>query len=113
MGSLLESGVLGLCAFRAAIGKVRGEALMQQYLKDAMKCAELDESLRRIASDDKRAVSSYTLQEVVAEAKYVESCYTESGHSFNEELHDRDSKIRMRAWAELRKLRSFIKKYKS
>jgi hypothetical protein len=84
---------------------------MEKYLTDAMKCAELDESLRRIASDDKRVVESYTLQEVLEEAKYVESCYTEGGHSFNDELHNSDSKIRMRAWAELRKLRTFIKKY--
>lgn len=65
---------------------------MKKYLTDAMKCEELHEALYRIADDDKRAVESYTLQEVIEEAKYVESCYREGGHSFNDDLHDRDNK---------------------
>lgn len=81
------------------------------YIKDALKSNELAISLENISTDDNKAISDYTLQEVLAEARYVLSCFFESGHVNNEWLNSDDKEERMDARKEVKTLKLFIKKY--
>lgn len=83
---------------------------MQTYLKQALDIGELELTLQNISADDDRAIESYTQAEVVHEAKYVLSCFYESGHINNDWLNgdDGDSK---EAEQQVIALRKFIKKY--
>jgi len=58
----------------------------QTVLQRAMKIRELEESMNNIAHDDKRTLDSYSDAEIIEEAKYVLSCFYESGHNSNDEL---------------------------
>jgi|LSQX01.3.fsa_nt_gb hypothetical protein len=49
----------------------------------------------------------------VSEAKYVLSCYFESGHSAADELQSPDPDVRSFARSEVRDLKKFIRKYES
>ena len=86
--------------------------MVARYLKSAMQIDELANSLRTIAGDDKKNVEDYTQAEVVAEAKWVLSCFLEGGHLLNEALQGEDTPQEQR-WArnQVSRLRRFIKRY--
>jgi len=86
----------------------------QAFIKAAMAIGELAISLENISADDKKQISDYTQAEVVKEAKYVLGKFTgESGGYEQEEELNGDHGIEQQRWAqkEVRKLKSFIKKY--
>ena len=84
---------------------------MQPFLKDALKSLELYYSLQNISTDDGKEIEDYAPQEVIAEARYVLSCFYEDGHVNNEWLNSDNKDERRDAQQEVRALKSFIKKY--
>lgn len=60
--------------------------MKQTVLQKAMKIRELQESLENISHDEKRSLDSYSDAEIIEEAKFVLSCFYESGHNSNDEL---------------------------
>ena len=81
------------------------------YLDDALKSDELFYSLERIASDDGKEIKDYTLRELLSEARYVLSCFSEGGLVNNEWLHSDDTDEKREALKEVKALKSFINKY--
>lgn len=81
------------------------------YIKDALKSNELAISLENISTDDNKAISDYTLKEVLAECRYVLSCFYESGHVNYDWLNSDDKNQKREALKEIKALKSFIKKY--
>jgi len=84
---------------------------MQPFLKDALKSLELYYSMQNISTDDGKEIEDYTPQEVIAEARYVLSCFYEGGHLNNEWLNSDNKDERKDAQREVRALKSFIKKH--
>jgi hypothetical protein len=84
----------------------------RQAVLDALKSDELANSLENISTDDKCEISDYTDDELVHEAKYVLSCFYESGHINNSALLDEYEEGLVK-WAkkEIKTLKNFIKKY--
>ncbi len=60
--------------------------MKQSILQKALKIRELQITLENISRDDKRQIESYTDAEILAEARYVLSCFFEGGHNSNDEL---------------------------
>ena len=88
----------------------------RQILKDIYWSDELIESLNNISHDDKCSIQDYSNQELVAEARYVLSCFYEGGHNNNAALNgEHDEPNFNRAWAlkEVKALKKFIKKYET
>ena len=85
--------------------------MKNNFLKDAFKSHELHFSLDNISTDDGKEIEDYTPQEVIAEARYVLSCFYESGHVNNEWLNSDNKDERRDALKEVKALKSFIKKY--
>jgi len=85
---------------------------MNAVLKAAMSIDELANTLKQIAQDDKKEISTYTTAEIVHEAKYVLSCFHEDGHLNNEDYIGENGEEQF-MWArhQVRKLNAFIKKY--
>jgi len=81
------------------------------FFKDAFKSEELSISLDNISTDDGKEIEDYTPQEIIAEARYVLSCFYEGGHLNNEWLNSDIKEDRKNAQQEVRALKSFIKKY--
>jgi hypothetical protein len=81
------------------------------YTKNALKISELAINLTSIAEDDKKQINEYTLQEVLNEAKYILSCYNESGHMLNEDLDSDDIETRKQAQKQVNQLKKYIIKY--
>lgn len=85
-----------------------------QAWADALDINELAVTLENISADDKRPLESYSIQEIVAEAKYVLSTFFEPGH-INGDTYagEYEQDACNQAWArqEVRKLKAFIKKY--
>ena len=76
------------------------------------KIYELDYSLDTIGSDDGKEREDYTPQEILDEAKYVLSNYTEGGHVLNDELIGEDgAECQKKARREVAKLKRFITKW--
>jgi len=85
--------------------------MKNNFLKDAFKSEELSISLDNISTDDGKEIEDYTRQEIIAEARYVLSCFYEGGHLNNEWLNSHIKEYRKEAQREVRALKSFIKKY--
>ena len=78
-------------------------------LDRALAIDELAESLGRIAQDDKRAVESYTDAEIMAEARYVLSCFNESGHiNHDDRLESDDAVLRRDLARQYRALQALV-----
>jgi predicted nucleic acid-binding protein len=83
------------------------------FLKDALKSEELSISLDNISTDDGKEIEDYTPQEIIAEARYVLSCFYEGGHLNNEWLNSHIKEDRKEAQQEVKALKSFIKKHEA
>lgn len=81
-----------------------------------MQISELAYSLENISTDDKRDIDSYTDQEILDEAGYVLGLFTDPNetHWNAEDLRGENGEEQQKwARAEVRKLVSFIKKYRT
>jgi len=83
------------------------------FLKDALNSLELYYSMQNISTDDGKEIEDYTPQEIIAEARYVLSCFYEGGHLNNEWLNSHIKEDRKSAQQEVKALKSFIKKYEA
>lgn len=81
-----------------------------KHIEEASKIYELNLVLENISSDDNRELSSYTIPEVVDEAKYVLSNFFEDGHMLNAWRIGEDGD-KSEAAKEISALRRYIKKY--
>lgn len=82
-------------------------------LKEALKIHELEESLKRIAQDDKKEVAAYTDKEIIDEAKYVLSLFLDGGCSLNEMLNGEDGEEDQKfAEKQVKQLRKLIASYR-
>lgn len=89
---------------------------MRAIVKSAMQISELAYSLENISTDDKRDIDSYTDQEILDEAGYVLGLFTDPNetHWNAEDLRGENGESQQKwARAEVRKLVSFIKKYRT
>lgn len=87
---------------------------MRLILKEIKKSDELMYSLENISHDDKCSIEDYTDKQLVAEAKYVLSCFYEGGHINNDALiGENEDDVCNRAWAlrEVRALKRIIKRF--
>lgn len=87
---------------------------MTTIYQDITKSSELMNSLENISTDDKCEITDYTNEELIHEAKYVLSCFYESGHINNFALMGEDEDdMYNRAWAldEVSALKKLIKKW--
>ena len=83
-----------------------------KYIMDALKSGELGLDLETISIDDKKEITDYTVEEVVKEAKYILSLYSEGGTASHEELTGEDGEeAQLSARKEVRTLKAYIKKY--
>ena len=86
--------------------------MTRRIVTDALKVDELSYSLDNISHDDKCEIEDYTDTELIAEAKYVLSCYSEPGHIHNwMMIGDCGPEDQKTARREKRQLQRFIKKY--
>jgi hypothetical protein len=83
----------------------------KEFDRDAFKSYELWFSMQNISTDDGKEIKDYTPQEIIAEARYVLSCFYEGGHLNNEWLNSDIKEDRKNAQQEVRALKAFIKKY--
>jgi len=87
-------------------------AVTRQIVTDALKADELSHSLDNISSDDNCEIEDYTDAELVAEAKWVLSCYSEPGHIHCQMLTGDDGpESQKTARREKRQLQRFLKKH--
>lgn len=89
---------------------------MRAIVKSAMQISELAYSLENISTDDKRDIDSYTDREILDEAGYVLGLFTDPNetHWNAEDLRGENGEEQQKwARAEVRKLVSFIKKYRT
>lgn len=84
---------------------------MKNYIKDAINISELQYDLENISQDDNKPIEQYTQKEIVDEAKYVLSLYSEGGTAYSEDLYSDDQKIRKEAESQIKQLKQYIKKY--
>jgi hypothetical protein len=85
----------------------------KEFDRDAFKSYELWFSMQNISTDDGKEIEDYTPQEVIAEARYVLSCFYEGGHLNNEWLNSDNKDERRDALNEVKALKAFIKKYEA
>jgi len=88
---------------------------MRAIIKSALKIDELAYTLDNISNDDKKKVEDYTDNEIVYEAEYVLDLFTNPNEShWNAEDLRGENGTKQQKWArvEVRKLQTFIKKYK-
>lgn len=85
---------------------------MKNYIKDAIKIFELENDLKNISSADNKNIEDYTQKEIVEEAEYVLSLYSEGGTAANEDFNCDDAKVRKEAGKEVKQLKNYIRKYK-
>tara|TARA_R100000697_G_scaffold45810_1_gene58923 strand:+ start:323 stop:598 length:276 start_codon:yes stop_codon:yes gene_type:complete len=86
--------------------------IRRQLVEDACKCTELNHFLDIISTDDNKEIDDYTDAEIIAEAQYVSSLYTEGGTAQSECLSGDCGKISQRnARRELKELKWFLKKH--
>ena len=82
-----------------------------QIITDAKKVDELWHTLDNISCDDGCEIEAYTDSQIISEAKYVLSTYTEDGHINQIMLEgDEGPAERKVALKECRQLRWFLKK---
>ena len=86
---------------------------LKEFDRDAFKSYELWFSMQNISTDDGKEIEDHTPQEVIAEARYVLSCFYEGGHLNNEWLNSDNKDERRDALNEVKALKSFIKKYEA
>jgi hypothetical protein len=88
---------------------------MRKIIEDALGIDELQFTLDNVATDTKRAFEEIPDEEIVSEAEYVLSTFFEGGHINNAALNGEDDGEYTKAWArgQVRKLKAFIKKYKT
>ena len=87
---------------------------MRQIVKDALAINEMDFAFDCICPSDGKEPEDYTDEELVSEAEYRLYTFFERGHVNNDDMrlsHDPD--CRKSARTDIRKLRAFIKKYKT
>lgn len=60
--------------------------MRKTLLQKALNIRELEVTLKNISLDDKRAIESYTDEEILEEARYVLSTFFEGGHQNNDDL---------------------------
>ena len=85
---------------------------MRSIIKSAMSIDELANTLQQISQDDKKEINDYTDAQIVHEAKYVLSCYHESGHLNNEDyIGENGEEFQKDARDQVKKLNAFIKKF--
>jgi acetoacetate decarboxylase len=95
-------------------GQKTGDSKMKQIVKDALKIDEMIFAFECICPDDGKNPEDYTDEELVTEAEYRLYTYFESGHMNNDEMRlGNDPEARKQARTDIRKLRAFIKKYKT
>jgi hypothetical protein len=88
------------------------EIKMRSIIKSAMSIDELANNLQQISQDDKKEINDYTDAQIVHEAKYVLSCYHESGHLNNEDYTgENGEEFQKDARDQVKKLNAFIKKF--
>ena len=89
---------------------------MRAIIKSALAIGELAYSLENISTDDRKEISDYTDSEIVNEAAYVLSLFIDPNetHWNAEDLRGENGDIQQK-WArdEVRKLKAFIKKFKT
>ncbi len=85
----------------------------KEFDRDAFKSYELWFSMQNISTDDGKEIEDYTPQEIIAEARYVLSCFYEGGHLNNEWLNSDNKDERRDALNEVKALKLFIKKYEA
>ena len=89
---------------------------MRAIIKSALAISELAYSLENISTDDGKQISDYTDSEIVNEAGYVLGLFTDPNetHWNAEDLRGENGEDQQKwARAEVRKLVSFIKKYRT
>ena len=89
---------------------------MRAIIKSALAIGELAYSLENISTDDGKQISDYTDSEIVNEAGYVLGLFTDPNetHWNAEDLRGENGESQQKwARAEVRKLVSFIKKYRT
>lgn len=88
--------------------------MKQTLLQEAMKIGELAYQLTNISIDDKRKLESYSDAELIEEAEYLLSTYSEGGHQNHDDLHNRwdDKEAQREARKNLRALKKLLAKYK-
>ena len=85
---------------------------MEQYHKDAMKIGELEYALAGSYPIPEPVIVAMSKTEIVDEAKYVLSLFSEGGHCLEEEINDEeDSENRRNLRKQRTALKRFIKKY--
>lgn len=89
---------------------------MRAIIKSALAIGELAYSLENISNDDRKQISDYTDSEILHEADYVLSLFVNPNetHWNAEDLRGENGEIQQK-WAreEVRKLKAFIKKFKT
>ncbi len=86
----------------------------RKIVKDALEIDEMVFAFECICADDNKDPSDYTDTELVNEAEYRLFTYYESGHTNNDDMRLGDDPLaRKQAQTDIRKLKAFIKKYKT
>lgn len=87
---------------------------MRQIVKDALKIDEMIFAFECICPGDNKEPEDYTDEELVEEAEYRLYTYFEPGHNNNDYMRLGDEpECRKQAQLDIRRLRAFIKKYKT
>ena len=86
----------------------------RKIVEDALKIDEMQFAFECICADDKKQPEDYTDQELVNEAEYRLYTFYENGHANNDEMRlGDDADSRKQARTDIRRLKAFIKKYKT
>lgn len=86
----------------------------RKIVQDALNIDEMVFAFECICPDDNKNPEDYTDTELVNEAEYRLFTYYESGHINNDDMRLGDDPMsRKQAQTDIRKLKSFIKKYKT
>ena len=88
--------------------------MKRTIIKSALAINELAYTLDNISNDDKKKIEDYTDAEILHEAKYVLSLFINPNEShWNAEDFRGENGLQQQTWAksEVRKLKTFIKKY--
>jgi hypothetical protein len=86
----------------------------RKIVQDALNIDEMVFAFECICPDDNKNPQDYTDTELVNEAEYRLFTYYESGHINNDDMRLGDDPMsRKQAQTDIRKLKAFIKKYKT